>query len=288
LVEDLPYPSFTLAVVDDYLPGGHSPAYFALVHQPLPATPYSWRNDPVAFEGFPQFFLAHEVAHQFWGQAVGWKSYHEQWISEGLAQYFAYLYAERTKGAAVARDVLRQMRRSALQFGDEGPVWLGYRLGHIKADSRVFRAVVYNKGALVLHMLRRLVGEEPFFRALRRFYRSSRFRKVGTDDLQRAFEAETGRELGRFFDPWILQAGAPTVTWHSAVEDGAVRVTFRQEGTAHVLPLTVTLTYGSGETEDVVVVLDGPAAEHRLPLRGDLRAVAVNDDAAALARVERR
>ena len=62
----------------------------------------------------PRFFLAHEVAHQFWGQAVGWKSYHEQWISEGFAQFFALLYAERQGGPGVARSVLSRLRSTAI------------------------------------------------------------------------------------------------------------------------------------------------------------------------------
>jgi len=77
------------------LPGGHSPGYFAALNQPLPTSPLVWRNDPAAFSSFPDFFLAHELAHQWWGQAVGWKNYHEQWISEGFAQYFSALYAQR-------------------------------------------------------------------------------------------------------------------------------------------------------------------------------------------------
>ena len=56
------------------------------------------------------------------------------------------------------------------QQSDQGPVYLGYRLGHIRNDSRVFRALVYNKGAAVLHMLRRLVGDDAFSRGMRRFY----------------------------------------------------------------------------------------------------------------------
>src|SRR5262249_41228086 len=148
LVDDFPYPTFTLTLVDNELPGGHSPAYFALLYEPLPTSPYSWRNDPVYFSNFPQFFLAHELAHQYWGQAVGWKSYHEQWISEGFAQYFAAMYAQR-RGASssVFRDVLRRMTRSVFSNEDQGPITLGYRLGHIRNDSRVFRALVYNKSA---------------------------------------------------------------------------------------------------------------------------------------------
>ena len=96
----------------------------------------SWRNDPASFDGFPEFFLAHELAHQWWGQAVGWKNYHEQWLSEGFAQYFAALYAQQQRGDEVFASVLRQLRRWAMDESDQGPVYLGYRLGHIKGDSR--------------------------------------------------------------------------------------------------------------------------------------------------------
>ena len=88
-----PIPSFTLAVAEAELPGGHSPPYFAILNQTLPMSTNVWRNDPVSFDNYSEFFLAHELAHQWWGQAVGWKNYHEQWISEGFAQYFAALYA---------------------------------------------------------------------------------------------------------------------------------------------------------------------------------------------------
>ena len=154
-----------------------------------------WRNDPVAFESYPMFFLAHEIAHQWWGQAVGWKNYHEQWLSEGFAQYFAALYAEHERGAEQFARVLRQMRRWAIDTSPQGPVYLGYRLGHIKGDGRVFRALVYNKGAMVLHMLRRLMGDEAFFARAARFYATWRFKKAGTDDFRVAMEKAGGQPL---------------------------------------------------------------------------------------------
>lgn len=211
IVGDLPYPSFSLVLVDDPLPGGHSPAYFALLHQPLPTGNYTWRNDPVSFDKFPQFFIAHELAHQFWGDAIGGENYHEQWISEGFAQYFALLHAERSRSRDSFEDILRQMRRSSISYDRYGPIWLGYRLGHLQGDSRVFRALVYNKSALVLHMLRRTMGDDAFFRGLRRFYVESRFSKVGTDDVKKAFETEHGKPLDRFFERWIMNSGVPQI-----------------------------------------------------------------------------
>ena len=159
LIGDVPYSSFTIALVESDLPGGHSPGYFAALNQPLPTSQLVWRNDPAAFSSFPDFFLAHELAHQWWGQAIGWRNYHEQWLSEGFAQYFAALYAQKQKGDDVFASVLRQLRKWGMDNSDQGPVYLGYRLGHVRDQSRIFRALVYNKGAAVLHMLRRLVGD---------------------------------------------------------------------------------------------------------------------------------
>src|SRR5206468_2080855 len=119
-----------------------------------------------------------ELAHQWWGQAIGWRNYHEQWLSEGFSQYFAAIYAERQRGPDSFAGIMRQMRKWAVENTTQGPIWLGNRLGHIRGDSRIFRALVYNKSAVVLHMLRRLVGDEAFFNGVRRFYFEHRFRKA--------------------------------------------------------------------------------------------------------------
>ena len=78
----------------------------------------TWRTDPVAFIGHPSFFLAHELAHQWWGQAVGWKNYHEQWLSEGLAQYFAALHVQQQDGDEAFEDILSELRRWSLRHSD--------------------------------------------------------------------------------------------------------------------------------------------------------------------------
>ena len=288
LMGDAPYPAFSVAMLESDLPGGHSPAYFAVLNNPLPTTPFVWRNDPATFSDFPEFILAHEVAHQWWGQAVGWKNYHEQWISEGFAQYFATLYAREKRGESVFRSAIRNLRRWSMEHSDQGPISLGYRLGHVKGEPRVFRAVVYNKGAAVLHMLRRLVGDQAFFTGLRAFYAEHRYRKAGTDDLRLAMEAASGRDLERFFERWVLDTELPRVRISTAAKNDGLEVTYEQLGEIFDLPVTITLQYADGTSEDTVVLLTEASGTHTLPLRSALRGVDVNRDDAALGTFERR
>jgi peptidase M1-like protein len=285
LIGDSPYSSFTVALIESDLPGGHSPGYFAALNQPLPSTPLVWRNDPAAFSGFPDFFIAHELAHQWWGQAVGWRNYHEQWISEGFAQYFAALYAQRERGDEVFGSVMRQMRKWAIDQSEQGPVYLGYRLGHIRGESRVFRALVYNKGATVLHMLRRLVGDEAFFRGLRRFYWTSRFHKAGTDDFREAMEQESGQSLDRFFERWIYGATLPRLKIGYRVEGTDVVLRAEQIGEIFDVPVTITLQYSDRKPVDVVVRVTEQVVEQRVALAGVLRGIEISKDDGTLAEV---
>ena len=285
LIGDSPYSSFTVALVESDLPGGHSPGYFAMLNQPLPSSPLVWRNDPASFSNYPDFFLAHELAHQWWGQAVGWRNYHEQWLSEGFAQYFAALFAQHQKGDEVFVSMLRQLRKWSLDTSEQGPVSLGYRLGHIRGESRVFRALVYNKGAAVLHMLRRLIGDDEFFRGLRRFYRDSRFRKVGTDDLQAAMERESGKPLDRFFQQWIYGATIPRVKVAYRLEGSEVVLRIEQVGEVFDLPVTITLQYVDKKPVDVLVPVTEQVVERRVPLAGVLRGVEISKDDGMLAEI---
>ena len=285
LIGDSPYSSFTVAVVESDLPGGHSPGYFALLNHQVPSSSLVWRNDPAAFSNYPDFFIAHELAHQWWGQAVGWRNYHEQWLSEGFAQYFAALYAQHQRGEDTFVSMLRQLRKWAIESSDQGPVSLGYRLGHIRGESRVFRALVYNKGAAVLHMLRRLVGDDEFFRGLRRFYRESRFRKVGTDEFRVAMEKESGRRLERFFQQWIGGSTIPRVRVGYHIEGADVVVRVEQLGEVFDVPVTVTLQYSDRKPVDVLIPVTEQAVERRVPLAGVLRGVEISKDDGMLAEI---
>jgi aminopeptidase N len=161
-------------------------------------------------------------------------------------------------------------------------VSLGYRLGHIQGDTRIFRAVVYNKSAVVLHMLRRVIGDEAFFRGVRRLYFGARFGMAGTDDVRNAFEKESGRDLARFFEAWIGGSGSPAVafSWERAAGGGDPEAVLRieQRGRQSEFPVTVTLRYADGQAEDTQVVVREREQEFRLPIKGNLKEIVLNRD----------
>ncbi|MEO8481154.1 MAG: M1 family aminopeptidase [Acidobacteriota bacterium] len=278
-VGDAPYPTFTAASIDDDLPGGHSPAYFALIQQPRPSSFLSWRDDPVAFDQVPDFVLAHEIAHQWWGQAVGYSSYHDQWLSEGLAQYFALRYIAATRSASITRNVMAHMRSSVKGLEGEGPISLGYRLGHIRAMPRVFRAVLYNKSALVLDMLRELIGDASFSAGLRDFYARSRFRSATTNELRAAFERASGQPLNRFFERWIHGAALPQlrVSWRQ-VDPRTLTVRVEQIGDVFDVSVPILLEYVDGRSAAMHVTSNQRASDTRIPLESPIRRVRVDRD----------
>jgi Peptidase family M1 domain len=281
IIGEAPYPDLTVAAVDDNLPGGHSPAFFSIWLQPLPTTPYTWSNDPLALDAaYPLYYLAHEIAHQWWGQAVGWKNYHEQWLSEGLAQYFSVLYAASDRGPDTMRDMLDFMRDSADTYTSKGPISLGYRLGHVQGDGRIFRAISYNKSAIVLHMMRRLIGDEAFFNGLRRFYREWRFKKAGTDDFRVAMQAESPIKLERFFDRWIFGTALPQLRVTSKIDQSNTFAVIRIEqiGDVFDLPYTVTVQYMDGKSEAVTIPVTDAVVEHKITFKGPIKRIETRDD----------
>ena len=178
------------------------------------------------------------------------------------------------------------MRSWAMRHSDEGPVYLGFRLGHIESDAQIYRALVYNKGAMVLHMLRRLIGDDAFFDGLRHYYSTMRFRSAGTDDLIRAFETQAARSLEDFFDTWIHGSELPNLNFSYRIEESGgesqsqteVILAFEQIGSLFEVPVPVTLRYRSGARETTIVPVTDRLTEVRVPLSGQLRDVDINED----------
>ena len=285
-----PYPSLTVVIVEGQTPGGHSPPGMVILAQRPLLLRHALQDDPANFTDVPSFFLAHELAHQWWGQGVSGQNYHERWLSEGVAQYAAALWTRHSEGEDTFRDVLERMGRWALRMTNKGPIHLGYRLGHLKNDPQIFRAVVYDKGAYVLHMLRGIVGEEAFRRGLTSFQAAHRFAKAGTDDLRQSLEEASGKDLRPYFDAWVLGTVLPRLRVSSRTGPGPAGYSTEVGMTVQGLPGPVALqvSLDLDEGKDLRPVSLPPEGGHWTFETGvPVKRVGVNEDRGLLAWVKR-
>ncbi|MGE0452182.1 MAG: M1 family metallopeptidase [Vicinamibacteria bacterium] len=273
-----PYPELTLALTEGYAPGGHSPPGMVILQQRPAVIRGALRDDPAGFQGVRGFFLAHELAHQWWGHGVAPQNYRERWISEAFAQYAAALWVRKARGEGAFREVLAHMTRWALREQDEGPIRLGHRLGHLKGDSQIFRAIVYDKGALVLNMLRLLLGDEAFAAALRRLQQDSPYTKIGSEDVRAAMEAVSGRALGPYFDYWLETTALPELDWNERRTPQGLELEIAARGLPGPLLLTVDAVRGAARARRQIelgvdggrfLIEDAPPGA-RLELNADL------------------
>jgi len=276
-----PYPFLNVVLIEGVTPGGHSPPGMVVLQRRPLLLRGTLREDPANFSDIDGFFLAHELAHQWWGQGVAPENYRERWLSEGMAQYAAALWARHTHGEAEFQDILKRMARWAVKDNGMGPINLGHRLGHIKGGPEIYRAVVYDKGAYVLHMLRGIAGEDAFRQAIAKFQESHKYAKAGTNDLRAALEAATGNDLSAYFREWIFGTTLPSLAFtHRAQLVGAEHRTAIDVSASNLpgpVPLELTVTHDGGRKSVRVTLLpaggtfsiDTPAPPRKVEINGD-------------------
>ena len=242
-----PYPFEKLAVVQRLHPtaGGHSPASFVVINEvphnpdilPPPAL-----GSPVDLSRYREYFLAHEIAHQWWGQGVDGERYRDQWLSEGLAQFAAVSYLRAKLGEATAASVLKRFSQWTERKSRFGAITLGSRLSFL--DFEAYQAIIYDKTAVVLTLLRDLIGEEAFFRGLRTFFETYKFQTARTAQFIKVLEASSGRDLKPFFDGWFASYALPDVrvtsTTQAAGDEHVLKIRVVQNRGVFVFPLWVT------------------------------------------------
>jgi hypothetical protein len=285
-----PYPELVLAGIEAQAPGGHSPPGMVLLsHRPPFLRLRRLRDDPAQLAGEPYFFLAHELAHQWWGHGVAGQNYRERWISEAFAHYAAALWVRHARGEELFQRALRQFGTWALRHSEAGPIQLGYRVGHIDGEPQAFRAVVYDKGAYVLHMLRGLVGAEAFRDAVTALQSRFRYDKIGSEDVREALEAASGLELGPYFEAWVSGTAIPELHYGwKRVREGAanrVEVEVRTRDLPGPVPLVLLIETEAGP-ERHRVMLPAAGAVFMLELPARARDVEINADRGLLVRVE--
>ncbi len=234
-------------------------------------------------QGAGTSLIAHETAHQWFGDAVTEREWSHAWLSEGFATFFAALYMGRAYGDTAMIGALRRDREGLFKSGVVAtrPV-----IDTLQADlMAMLNDNSYQKGGWVLHMLRAEVGDSAFFGGLRDYHAAHRHSTALTDDLMHAVEKRAGRSLEWFFDQWLRKPGYAELTarWRYDAAAKRVEVTVEQGGRfgAYRVPLTVDVTDAAGVVHRATVAIPAQAsATVTLPLALDAAPRALTFDPA--------
>ncbi len=261
----------------------HGLAFPGLIH--LSSSTFYSTDD----NGLDRQFRAHEVAHQWWGIAVDYATYHDAWISEGFCDFAGLKYLQiallNEGGTEKYFDILKKWRKMILgnrkyllKDGQEaGPVWLGYRTSSSTTRGD-YDLIIYRKGAWVFHMLRMMMidvrnlgNERKFTGLLQDFYRTYRGKKVSTADFRKIVEKHCGMQMDWFFRQWVYGTDIPRYTFASKTESAGagryiIKVRVEQENVPGDFMMPVLFRIELEKNRSLVVreFVSGPASEFEL------------------------
>jgi aminopeptidase N len=161
-----------------------------------------------------EYLVPHEIAHQWFGNSVSESDWDHLWLSEGFATYFDALFYEHLQGAGSLK---QRMAVCAKALDDYAPARIVPIIDPSEKDPlKKLNSLNYEKGAWVLHMLRGMLGDDAFFKGIRRYYQLYAGGNALSDDFRKTMEATSGVSLSKFFHQWLYQPGWPqySISWH--------------------------------------------------------------------------
>lgn len=311
-------PGSYLAIKEDFILAelNNSVRYFHALFGAYPYETYSATFHPYGFgQGFPSMlmipptdraskytyaFIAHETAHQWWGNIVAWRSYRDQWLSEGFAEYSGALYTALRESPKASRSLIDQMRDSLKEppgtltgsgsgkLNDVGPLILGHRLNTTKTFG-AYQTLIYNKGALTLRMLHFLFTDpvsgdgQAFFNMMKDFVETHRNGSASTDDFRKVANTHFAKtpiarkynltDLNWFFKQWVYETDLPSYQMEYTIQpnpDGSVllsgNILQENAGPGFFMPLPLYINFGGDRFANGTVHAFGPKTPFQIKL----------------------
>jgi hypothetical protein len=212
------------------------------------------RNEsPVVFSDVNRDNLIHELAHQWWGGVISWKSYQDQWLTEGLAQFSTLLYLQDNVSENQFRKAVASAKKWVFRNNDAGPITYGKRIANLSNDLYTYQSIVYDKSALVFLMLKEILGEEEMIARLREVLDECKYQSLASARFIQLISQGEGR-LQKFFNGWVFSRRLPEVGYQVAVEGQNAEITFTQKNCDFVFPVSVKIATAGGKTARTLVV----------------------------------
>lgn len=219
-----PYEKYAQVVVEDFIFGGMENTSATTL---IDVTLYDER---AALDSDMDDLVAHELAHQWWGDLLTCRDWGHAWLNEGFATFSEVVWKEHHKGEEdAAQDRLAML--GSYKGEDAGEYRRPIVDRRFDEPIDLFDRHLYEKGALVLNMLRHELGADAFWRAVKTYGRNNEGASVVTEDLRVAVEAATGRNMDWFLDQWVYGAGHPDI-----------KASWKYDGDARVLQITIKQT----------------------------------------------
>jgi aminopeptidase N len=231
--------------------------------------------------------VAHEIAHQWFGDSVTESTWADLWLSEGFATYFAGLFIEKHESDQAFRAYLRDA--AARYFNYEKQRNAPIHDTETQDLMKLLNPNNYEKGAWVLHMLRQRIGDEAFFKGLRDYYNDHRDANATTEDLRRAVETSSGKNLKEFFARWVYGAGHPVYELSSDSRADSLTIMLKQiqSGEAFLDPVPIEIT--NGETKQRITIWpQGKLASAHVRTKGQPTSIQIDPDGTLLKEVASR
>jgi aminopeptidase N len=233
--------------------------------------------------------VAHEIAHQWFGDSVTESTWADLWLSEGFATYFAGLFIQKHEGEERFRGYMKEAAETAFAYEKRTRTPLYDR--NTEDLFKLLNGNNYQKGAWVLHMLRSRLGDEAFFRGLRIYYTAHRNSTASSEDLRAALEQASGKKLKEFFARWVYGSGHPIyeLDWGTAEFAGAgtslvVRLNQKQLDQAFLDPVTIEVVNGTAK-ERFVIQPTGKLTVKSFPLKQQPDEIRIDPDETLLKEV---
>lgn len=197
--------------------------------------------------------VIHEIAHQWFGNAVTESDWDDVWLSEGFATYFTLLFIEHEYGHDAFRQGLALSKKSVYDFHTKNP---DYRIVHdnLRDMTKVVSSQTYQKGSWILHMLRGVMGTDKFWVGIRSYYAKYQNLNASTSDFRREMEEASGLDLAVFFEQWLYKPGALIYEgeWIYDALNQEVKINLsqvQQDGSLFKMPVQIGLHFSDGKTK---------------------------------------
>jgi aminopeptidase N len=190
--------------------------------------------------------ISHEMGHQWFGDLVTCKTWGDIWLNEGFATYCSHLWTEHASGKAA---YLNGMKENFLQYANGTQNLRALSTDMYANGDSMFDGQSYGKGAVILHMLRRYVGDRAFFDGIKHYLTKFRHSNVETDDFRQAMSEASGKDLVKWFEQWVYRRGHLIMETQWSYANGKVDLTIRQQQTGfYDVDTIVEFTNGTAKT----------------------------------------